>query len=102
MSEEKKFITADYDEFNEITTTKHSNTLKWGGLLGKLVNEYDNICLRHIKTPKLDSLVLDFSVKSSDWFNLINGKLTLNCDQDNINLEYHQSKTDARNIGKTL
>jgi len=102
MSEEKKFISVDYDEFNEKTTTQHSNALKWGGFLGKLVNEYENIKLRHVKTPKLDALMLDFSIKSSDWFHLRSGKLTLNCDQDNINLEFHESETNARHIGDTL
>ena len=103
MSEEKKFITVDYDEFNEKTTTQHSNTLKWGGGWSDgLVNTYDNIRFRHVKTQELDALMLDFSIKASDWFHLRDGKLILNCDQDNINIEFNETETDATHIGDDL
>lgn len=96
------FLKIDYDEFNEKTTTEHPKELDWGKHKAgfqtdfKLVNAYQNIKLRHIKTKDLDSLVLDLHVMAKKWFHLRSGKLILNCDQDNIELKFHESQTEVK------
>jgi len=102
MSDNKSFISTDYDEFNENTTTKHSRALTWGVWDHQLVNRYNDICLRHVKTRGVDALCLDFSVNSRNWVFLRDGKLTLNCDQENINLSFHESSSKTEHFGNEL
>jgi hypothetical protein len=59
-----------------------------------------NLKLRHVKTPDLDSIVIDYTYYSNDWMFLRNGNMIINIDGvDNVNLVPHESDTKVGEFG---
>jgi len=103
-----RFIEKDFDKFNNKTTTK----LKWPGKFSKKyislwynagssgIEDYKglelDLTLRHVKTPDLDIILIDYVYLGGDWMFLRNGKMTINIDgTENLNLECNESNTDV-------
>jgi hypothetical protein len=52
--------------------------------------------MRHVKTPEIDSIVIDYFLTTGDWLFLRNGKMIINIDGvENITLEPHESQTEV-------
>ena len=61
-----------------------------------------NLKLRHVKTPDIDSIVIDYDWFAKDWFFVRDGKLIANCDGvENIELDPHESDTSVGKYGGT-
>lgn len=96
------YIKKTFDEFRDLTTVTHKKELKCGGFLGSggVNNEYI-FQLRQVKTKEMSNLVLDCSIRAEDWFFARQGKITFNCDQQNVHIPYHESNTNVDHIGDT-
>lgn len=88
----------EYDEFNEVTTTKHTASISaslGGNIFESLGLGYSLVGLtfkyRHIKTKDSEALMLDCQVKAEEWFFV--GRITFNCDQENINVDFEQTSS---------
>lgn len=98
----KQHISVEFDKFNQKTVTK---TLK-GFAIGNGTIRFGNVerycqmeaAIRHIKTPEIDSLLLDVYLDSKEWLFLRNGKLSLVIDAENINLNCFESYTDTNSF----
>lgn len=90
------YIKKTFDEFRDLTTVTHKKELKCGGFLGGggVNNEYI-FQLRQVKTKEMSNLVLDCSIRAEDWFFARHGKITFNCDQQNVHIPYHESNTNV-------
>ena len=88
----KRFITQDFDKFADKSSTK----LKWPGKISKQffsmwynagdssLSDYKGfeieLDMRHVKTPEIDSIVIDYFLTTGDWLFLRNGKMIINID----------------------
>jgi len=112
----KRFIYQSFDKFKNRTDTKWSDPMlkknfgaKWDLYIWEMSVGYGEnrsrshliLYLRHVKTPEIDSIVIDYSYTANDWIYLRNGKLIVNLDGvENIELTPHESDTDVRNGGR--
>lgn len=79
-------ISKSYDEFNEKTTTQMINEFATSMSIFRF--KY-----RHVKTKDFDSALLDLRVQTLDW--MFVQKVIINCDQENIHLDYEQTESDT-------
>lgn len=107
----KRFIEQSFDKFKNRTDTKWKSFSS--SALGDYAfysfqygsNPYKNMMLfldlRHVKSPELDSLVIDYHFHSNDWMFLRDGNMTINLDNvENIILQPHESSTNVEVGGK--
>lgn len=110
----KRFISQNFDKFLNKTETKWIDPesrktigakwgLNWENTIGygeDKSSQIFNLKLRHIKTPTIDSLVIDFHFFANDWFFLRDGKIIINCNSiENIELKPHDSNTSVGKYG---
>lgn len=111
----KRFISQNFDKFKNRTDTNWVDPqsgkvfgAKWDTWFWELSSGYGEdrstsslgLGLRHVKTPDIDSIVIDYRYYSKDWIFLRNGTMIINLDGvDNITLEPHESDTDVRDGG---
>ena len=116
QTQEKRFINKNFDKFKNRTDTNWKDPLagkvfgaKWDTWFWKIsvgygedrYSSYISLKLRHVKTPDLDSIVIDYTYYSKEWMFLRNGGMIINIDGlDNINLASHESDTDVRDGGR--
>ena len=108
MSTSTRFISKDFDKFNDKTTAK----MNWPGKMSNTFWDYwvnvgssdfadwkgNDISLspRYVKTPKIEAILIDYTLITESWLFLRNGKMTINLDDvENIVLEAHESQTDV-------
>lgn len=98
----KQHISVEFDKFAQKTITKTlqgfavgNGTISFGG-----VESYCKLDagIRHIKTPRIDSLLLDVYLDSKEWLFLRNGKLSIVIDTENINIDCFESYTDTNSF----
>lgn len=115
-TQEKRFIYKKFDKFKNRTDTNWKDPLlgkvfggKWSMWIWEMNSGYGedryssslSLKLRHVKTPDLDSMVIDYTYYSKDWMFLRNGNMIINIDGvDNVNLAPHESDTDVRDGGR--
>lgn len=116
QNSEKRFIRKNFDKFKNRTDTRWTDPedsklfrTKWGLSFWELSSGYGEnrytsdifLELRHVKTPDLDSIVIDYRYYSNDWMFLKNGEMIINIDGlDNIDLAPHESDTDVKDGGR--
>lgn len=88
-----EWVKVDFDEFHDKTTTTHIQQIGYDKF---------NMCLRHIKTKDIESLLLDCDFCNKDWFFARDGGIIFNCDQENIKINYHESHTDTESKDSTV
>ena len=97
---EKKFISVEFDKFNNKTTTRtlplnkyRSQTcLLWKMKTGENKQDYSLASnIRHIKTPDEDTLVFDFDLMGETWMFFRKGTIQIVCDTENINIDANES-----------
>lgn len=93
------FVTKEFDEFKNTTTITHVSKLECN-ISNGTVNTYE-FSLRQVKTKDVTAMLLDCQIKAKDWFRACDGKIIFNCDQENHEIEYHESNTDVQYIGET-
>lgn len=108
MSTSKRFVSKDFDKFNDKTTAK----MNWPGKMSSEFYSYwvntgssdfpdykgSEISLspRYVKTPDIEAIMIDYTLITESWLFLRNGKMTINLDDvENIVLEAHESQTDV-------
>lgn len=112
----KRFITQNFDKFKNRTDTSWSDPLsgkvfgaKWDTWFWELSSGYGEnrsssyiaLKLRHVKTPDIDSIVIDYTYYSNDWIFLRDGNMIINLDGvDNVTIQPHESDTDVRDGGR--
>ena len=104
---EKRYISQKFDKFKNRTDTSWSDPLsgkvfgaKWSTWFWELDSSSLGLGLRHVKSPEIDSLVIDYRYYSKDWMFIRNGGMIINVDGKNINLIPHESNTDVRDGGR--
>lgn len=116
QTQEKRFIYKNFDKFKNRTDTSWNDPqlgkvfgAKWENNWSMDVGYGENsstqkfdLKLRHVKSPELDSIVIDYDWRAKDWFFVRNGKMIVNIDGiDNIELEPHESDTSVGKYGGT-
>lgn len=101
METQNKAIVQNFDKFNQTTTTTLEYKTPVGypvvlrtGLEGLSIQTG----IRHVKSPTLDSLLLDlWMTKKDGWLFLRDGEMKIVCDNENINLKANEdtSKTGS-------
>lgn len=115
QTQKKRFLHKEFDKFNNRTNTLWSDPIegkvfggKWGLWFWEMDSGYgedsytSNILLklRHIKTPDLDHIVIDYTYHSKKWMFLGDGEMIVNLDGvDNVNLKPHESETKVGEFG---
>lgn len=115
QTQEKRFIYKSFDKFKNRTDTNWKDPLgskvfggKWSTWMWEMDAGYGedsyssqlSLELRHVKTPDLDSMVIDYTYYSKDWIFLRNGEMIINIDGvDNVNLAPHESDTKVGEFG---
>jgi hypothetical protein len=96
----KRFIIQSFDKFKNRTDTRW-NDPKLSKVFGEdLYPAYLSLDIRHVKTPEIDSIVIDYVYVSDKWMFLRNGTIIVNLDGvENIELTPYESHTDVRNGG---
>lgn len=97
---EKKFVTINFDKFNQTTTTKSIPMSQFRDTTVILVEIEKGIGsfsagLRHIKKPDVEILAIDVFYKHKDWVFLRNGKLSFVIDNENIEIDAVDAGTDV-------
>jgi hypothetical protein len=112
----KRFIFQSFDKFKNRTDTKWKDPqlgkvfgAKWDLYVWEISVGYGEdrstskliLGLRHVKTPEIDSIVIDYDYKANDWMFLRNGTMIVNLDGvNNVELKPHESDTDVRDGGR--
>lgn len=115
QTQEKKFISKSFDKFKNRTDTNWIDPLaskvfggKWGTWIWEMDSGYGedryssqlSLKLRHVKTPDLDSILIDYTYYSKEWMFLRDGNLIINIDGvDNVELDPHESDTKVGEFG---
>ena len=109
--DQKRFISQDFDKFKNSATTK----LVWPAKFSKRYteiwvdkNKYEDtsirdwigmsldLTLRHVKTPEIESCLIDYFYLGANWMFIRNGNMIINIDGvENITLEPHESDTEV-------
>jgi len=102
-SPNRSFIKKEFDEFTNKTTITHTSGVK-DKTGGKTPITFD-FQLRQVKTKEFESILLDCVITKRsqqylDKFRADEGQIIFNCDQDNHEAKYHESKT-SRDEEKT-
>jgi hypothetical protein len=112
-----KFISKEFDEFNDKTVIKHRAKIAWRlgtvsttGMenifdlaLSQLRRYNFEFQLRRVKTKESDLLVLDCNLTTlDDWYHARNGDLIFNCDQENYKFEFSETQTNVDHVGDKL
>jgi len=104
----KRFITEDFDKFND----KKTCNLKWPAKFTKQfyynwinlgdsdVTDYKGLeyyfNIRSVKTPDLDVILIDYTYMGDNWSFLRDGSMTINIEGgENIKLEPNESNTEV-------
>ncbi|HAQ71564.1 MAG TPA: hypothetical protein DCR48_11375 [Flavobacteriales bacterium] len=108
QSNNKRFIKQDFDKFNNKSTselvwpTKFSKKYIsiWWNAGDSTVKDYKgmeiDLTLRHVKTPDIETCLIDYMYLGGDWMFLRNGNMIINLDgTENIKLEAKESNTDV-------
>jgi len=107
-SSNQRFIEQTFDKF----TDKKETTLKWPAKFSKQyykfwfnagdsdIKDYKglelDLTMRHVKTPDLDALLIDYTYLGADWMFFRNGSMVINLNgTKNITLECHESNTEV-------
>jgi|LakMenE01Jun11ns_1017448.scaffolds.fasta_scaffold9756647_2 hypothetical protein len=99
MATTQNFISVDFDKHKQVTTTTSVSHTPLGytivlesGVTGISMQTK----LRHVKSPDIDSLLIDLRLDSSDsWLFLRNGKMSIVADSENISIECNESYADT-------
>jgi hypothetical protein len=86
---EKKFVTVNFDKFNQTTTTRSIPMSQFRKTTVIIVDHAKGIGsftagLRHIKKPDVEVLSVDVHYEHKDWVFLRNGKLSFVIDNENV------------------
>lgn len=97
---EKKFVTVNFDKFNQATTTRSIPMSQFRHTTVILVDYKREIGsftagLRHIKKPDIDLLSIDVYYEHKDWVFLRNGKLSFVIDNENIEIDAVDTGTEV-------
>lgn len=116
--QEKRFLKKEFDKFKNSTVTKWIDPLPhkalgnnkweiyaWEKKFGYGKDSYTSnlgLQLRHVKTPDLDSLLINYSYYSKTWMFLGKGSMIINLDGvDNITLNPNETNTKVGEFGDT-
>lgn len=100
----KKFISVDFDKFNNKTTTRTlplnkyrtQSCIVWDMDAGTNNRNYSLATnIRHIKTPDQDMLLLDFDLMGESWMFFRRGNIQIVCDTENIDIKANESFSDT-------
>ena len=96
------FVKKEFDQFKNKTTVTHISKLKYETVGKRSPSETRfDFHLRQVKTKDFESLLLDCPItKISDemfggGYEAEKGSIIFNFDQENIELKYHESRTDS-------
>jgi hypothetical protein len=97
---EKKFVTVNFDKFNQTTTTRSIPMSQFRHTTVTLVDHDKGIGsfsagLRHVKKPDLEVTAIDVHYDHKDWVFLRNGKLSFVIDNENVNIDAIDAGTDV-------
>jgi len=100
----EKIIEVDYDKFKQITTSRTPTRIAGGRLFfGVMVWGIENyslqLGLRHIKGPKIESILIDYDLLGADWVFLRNGQISFVIDNENFDFPANETKTDVGSYG---
>lgn len=101
MEQKKSFINQSYDKFAEKTTTKSKPEEVDLGSVGSYKFK---IGIRHIKSPNIESLLLDVRLNCKDWLFIRNGKMYIKADVHRFELEANENYSKVlghQKIGNT-
>lgn len=106
----KEFITEDFDKFNDkkTITMKWPNTINscfismWfdGKSYGSTISDWKGmewkLNMRYIKTPDIETCVIDYNYLGGDWLFINDSEMTINLDSgENIKIIAHESNTEV-------
>ncbi len=81
---QKQFISSSYDKFAEKTTTvSNPKTVN----LGQIGNYRFQIGLRHVKSPEIDSILIDVVLNTKQWLFIRNGKIVIRTDSEKFDVD---------------
>ena len=106
----KRFVTEDFDKFND----KKTITMNWPGTINRTFfymwfdkKTYGSgvpdwlgmewyLSMRYVKTPDLDTCLIDYEYKGSDWLFVRDCEMTINLDGgENIKIIANESNTET-------
>lgn len=98
MQIEKKFITVEFDKFEQTTTTRTIPMSKYRYTTVILVERAKKVGvfssgLRHVKKPDVEVLAIDVNYEHDDWVFLRNGKISFVIDNENFDFDAIDSGT---------
>ena len=101
---EKKFVTVNFDKFNQTTTTRSIPMSQFRHTTVILVDHDKGIGsfsagLRHVKKPDVEVLAIDVHYSHEDWVFLRNGKLSFVIDNENITIDAVDAGTNVKTGG---
>lgn len=102
---EKKFVTVNFDKFNQTTTTRSIPMSQFRHTTVILVDHDKGIGsfsagLRHVKKPDVEVLAIDVHYSHKDWVFLRNGKLSFVIDNENITIDAVDAGTNVETGGR--
>ena len=106
--EQKKYIVEVFDKFDQKTITRtlplnkyrDQTLILWSLETNENHRNYSLAAnIRHIKSPKTNSLMFDFDLIGDDWFFFRDGKLYLVIDFENIEIHANESYTEVNPDG---
>jgi hypothetical protein len=97
---EKKFVTVNFDKFNQTTTTRSIPMSQFRKTTVIIVDRNKGIGsfsagLRHVKKPDLEVLAVDVHYSHKDWVFLRNGKLSFVIDNENVAIDAVDAGTNV-------
>ncbi len=101
METQNKAIVQNFDKFNQTTTTtlEYKTPIGYSVVLKTGLEDLNiQTGIRHVKSPNLDSLLIDvYMTKKDSWIFLRDGEMKIVCDNENINLKANEgtSKTGS-------
>lgn len=102
------FVKKEFDEFKDKTTITHISKLKYDTVGNrKPIKTGFEFQLRQVKTKDIALLVLDCSIRkisdeTLDGYQAKKGSIIFNCDQENLELKYHESRnSDEMKVKET-
>lgn len=109
----KRFTHTKFDKFKNQTDTNWIDPLldklvgkKWGIYFWELSHSGQassslGLGLRNVKSPDIDSILIDYRYHSNNWLFLGNGNMIINLDGvDNVTLSPHESEKEVRDGGR--
>lgn len=106
--EQKKYLVEVFDKFEQKTTTRtlplnkyrDQTLILWSLETNENHRNYSLAAnIRHIKSPKINSLMFDFDLIGENWLFFREGKLFLVIDFENIEIHANESYTEVNPDG---